>query len=113
MKVFVYRNLHKKCWSVKALSGPHKGLVIAHLKELTLVDCIFRVSEAGRQRVIKTKRKNVHAGVVGYLTTTEASPSMKKVRYNPYEAGCFKFVETKEPIHKSSIVRLDDLGAWV
>ena len=67
MKVFVYYNLHMKCWSVKALSGDQKGRVVAHAKAVDLQDCQFRVSEAGRQRVLREKRKNVHAGVAGEL----------------------------------------------
>jgi hypothetical protein len=65
MKVFVYFNLHKKVWSVKALEGPNKGRVVAHRNALSLYHCTFKVSEAGRQRVIREQRKNVHAGIVG------------------------------------------------
>lgn len=67
MRVFVYYNLHKKCWSIKALSGNQKGRVVAHADAVELKDCEFKVSEAGRQRVIREKRKNVHAGVAGTL----------------------------------------------
>lgn len=67
MKVYVYFNLHKKCWSIKALSGNQKGRVVAHADAVDLKDCTFKVSEAGRQRVVRTKQKNVHAGVVGEL----------------------------------------------
>lgn len=67
MKVFVYFNLHKKLFSIKALEGSNKGRVIAHSSSVSLKDASCKVSEAGRQRVIKEKRKNVHAGVVGTL----------------------------------------------
>ncbi|CAB4165115.1 hypothetical protein UFOVP823_10 [uncultured Caudovirales phage] len=30
MRVFVYWNLHRKLWSVRAAEGPNKGRVIAH-----------------------------------------------------------------------------------
>jgi len=65
MKVFVYFNLRKRCFSVKALEGMYKGRVIAHRDSLHLQDAEFKVSEKGRQRVIRERRKNVHAGVVG------------------------------------------------
>ena len=71
MKAFVYYNLHKHRLSVKALSGSQKGRVVAHAVRVVLHDCEFRVSEAGRQRVIREKRKNVHAGVVGTLKLME------------------------------------------
>jgi hypothetical protein len=64
---FVYRNLHQDCWSVKALSGPNAGRVVLHAATVWLHGATFRVNEAGRQRVLKEQRKNVHAGVVGYV----------------------------------------------
>ena len=55
-KVFVYKNLHKNCWSVR-----QDGLVKAHAKCLYMWDCLFQVNQKGRERVIKEKQKNVHA----------------------------------------------------
>jgi hypothetical protein len=55
----------------------------------------FIVNEAGRQRVIKEKRKNVHAFVVGYLfggcLGHEASGGVP-VSYNPTKWARFMFV---------------------
>lgn len=65
MKVFVYYNLHRACWSVKALEGVHAGRVVAHCEAVGLDGVTFKVSEAGRQRVLCERRKNVHAGAVG------------------------------------------------
>jgi hypothetical protein len=65
MKVMVYWNLHKGMWSVKALEGPDKGRVIARVPEIVLGNPEGKVSEAGRQRVLREDRKNVHAGIVG------------------------------------------------
>ena len=59
-KVYVYKNLHRGCWSVK-----QGGLVKAHALELNLYDCTIKVSQAGQARVRKEKRKNVHAGIKG------------------------------------------------
>ena len=67
LKCFVYFNLHKKCFSVKALEGPSKGRVVAHADMVYMENCIFKVSEAGRRRVLREKRKNVHAGIVGVV----------------------------------------------
>lgn len=113
MKVFVYFNLHKKVWSVKALEGRNKGRVIAHADKVLLRDVTFKVSEAGRQRVIREGRKNVHAGAVGTLEafTGELKNNMPwwhqvwgsedhayakyarnhgvQVSYNPYLCGSF------------------------
>lgn len=94
MKVYVYWNLTKNVWSIKALQGEKRGRVIAHAKNITLKDCEFRVSEKGRQWVISNKRKTVHAGVVGQLVSTENCLEMDggkaiPVTYNPYKYKSF------------------------
>lgn len=66
MKVKVYFNLHKHCFSVVSLEkGDSYGKVVAHVSEIMLSEVKFKVSEAGRQRVLREKRKNVHAYCVG------------------------------------------------
>jgi len=65
MRVFVYWNLHRGLWSVKALEGPNKGRVIARLPLVLLTGAEGKVSEAGRQRVLRERKKNVHAGITG------------------------------------------------
>lgn len=113
MRVFMYWNLHKHCWSLKAMNGPMKGRVVAHAAAVELADCDFKVSEAGRQRVIREQRKNVHAGVVGDLLTfqpafPEVPDSLRRIHnvslswpavddaegvpvtYNPYRVGHFE-----------------------
>ena len=67
MKVFVYYNLHRHCWSVKALEGDKKNRVIAHANYIELTESNPKVSKAGQARVRREKRKNVHAGLVGTL----------------------------------------------
>jgi hypothetical protein len=46
-RVYVYFNLHRKLWSVRALDGPHKGRVIAHKRGVVLQDVSPRVSQSG------------------------------------------------------------------
>jgi hypothetical protein len=60
----VYFNLHKKLWSVKSRKTRR---VLFHAAVVLLYDCEFKVSQAGRKRVLKDKRKNVHAGIAGEL----------------------------------------------
>jgi hypothetical protein len=109
MKVFVYRNLHKNCWSVKALEGENKGRVIYHAQNVTLSDCTFKVSKAGRERVLREKRKNVHAGVVGQLGRINVPlsymPQMTAVTYNPYKYESFVRKNNDfMPVHNASWV---------
>ena len=96
MKVFVYYNLHKHLWSVKALEGPHKGRVIAHSHTVLLSGAQGKVSQAGRHRVLQEGRKNVHAGIVGTLVHTgiEGYFPALEVTYNPYKYTQFVHKDT-------------------
>ena len=117
LRVFVYYNLHKHMWSVKALEGEHKGRVITHTRHLALMDCTFKVSEAGRQRVLRERRKNVHAGIVGIapksILTAIKSDYMVgdgvPITYNPYKYDSFvsKLDDTRK-IKQAKIVTLFD-----
>ena len=82
-RVEVYRNLHKDCFSVRALNGNQKGKVIDRVKSITLKEVTFVVQPAGRKRVLKEKRKNVHAFIRGIPTDEPLSESYE-VKYDPY-----------------------------
>ena len=102
MIVKVYWNLHKDMYSVQ-----YKGKVVAHLPFLCMKDCEFKVSEAGRKRVLRERRKNVHAYVVGTLLGFDPNLMVyKRVRYNPYEAGYFQLKDTGEPVYNAPFVLL-------
>lgn len=113
-RVFVYFNLHRKCLSIKALEGEYKGKVIGYADTVSLHTCKFKVSEAGRQRVIREKRKNVHAGVVGYLVSINPCgyfiDAIKNigspVKYNPYKYTSFVHAVNETPIHEARHVAI-------
>jgi len=111
MKVFVYYNLRKKCFSVKALEGADKGRVVKHASSVILTNVTFKVSEAGRQRVLRDKQKNVHAGAQGTLCSTDipfawVTARPRSATYNPYDNKTFIDVETKQPVLSSDMVEL-------
>lgn len=108
MRVFVYYNLHKKLWSVKSLESLTKGLVIAHRKELVLRNVKPKVSEAGRQRVIRERKKNVHAGLVGEWDFDHDVVSFTgdKITYNPYRYNTFVFADSEEPFEYADMAYL-------
>jgi hypothetical protein len=114
MRCFVYFNLHKRCFSIKALEGAMKGRVIAHRDQALLFDAKFKVSEAGRQRVLKEKRKNVHAGVVGewidssgdYATIDAVAINGSAITYNPYKYSTFVHLFGEHPIGMARLVAL-------
>lgn len=107
MKVFVYYNLHKKTWSVKALSGPDKGRVVLHSDYVIVRNARGKVSEAGRQRVLREGRKNVHAGIVGEWSAYDITklPS-RKVTYNPYKYESFVYKDDETPFEGSDVAVL-------
>lgn len=113
-RVFVYKNLHKDCWSVKDVKT---GLVLAHTQEIELTDCEFKVSEAGRQRVLNEKRKNVHAGIIGHysgdtFSLEDIMKGMQTVSYNPYMAGHFRVRILGTKITKSEVVRMTNKNVF-
>lgn len=100
----VYRNLTRKTWSIQAISGPHKGRVVAHGEDFILSDAIPFVNENGRQRVIRTQRKTVHAYLQGTIFLWAQAWTQKEpifgpaVTYNPYRRKEFYYCETGEPL---------------
>ena len=115
MRVFVYFNLHKKMWSVKALEGPQKGRVIARTFYVPLRDVRPRVSQKGRERVLKEKVKNVHAGIVGqwYKDSVFELTKCVEVTYNPYKYSSFVTKINKYPIKSANIAMLSNGRVFV
>lgn len=91
-KRYYYWNLHRSIWSEM-----QRGKVIGHHPTVVLHDCEFRVRQAGRERVLREKKKNVHAFVVsgGYRHYPDAMEVnfdevvMIEIKYNPFRAGFF------------------------
>jgi len=107
--VHVYRNLHKRCWSVRA-----KGNVIAHVPAIQLLGCTCHVSEAARQTVIATKCRSVHAYVKGTITHSPipdtADSSIITMVYLPYVSGKFFDPVTKVPIKSAERMVFSEAG---
>lgn len=109
MIVQVYWNLHKNCWSVR---NKKTGRIVKHLSNVVLRNCRFVVHEAGRQRVIRERRKNVHAFVEGVLSrpAPQESPWVP-VKYNPYRYDSFVIPGRKPlPIHAADRAVLWESG---
>lgn len=103
MKVAVYWHFPKGCYSVQ-----YKGLVIAHVNSICLKDVKFRVSKAGRQRVLREERKNVHAkihGIIADITELPEYERVNRVRYNP--KFCTTFMAHKEGATAEPILACD------
>jgi hypothetical protein len=81
--------------------------VVAHAERLHILDPQFKVSEAGRQRVLKEQRKNVHAYVVAdYDSIKFDTPTDGKgwidVTYNPYRSNTFTRKDSGRAIFHAS-----------
>lgn len=113
LEVEVYRNLTKNCYSVR-----HKGKVISHEDEVILAAPICRVQPAGRARVLKEKRKNVHAYVKGVIIAIPTEypfreENMVKVRYNPYEKDHFFRADTQSRVDQGGVMWLNENGMFI
>ena len=127
MKVDVYRNLHNGMYSIKSRDKANRGLVIAHAKQVWLNDVEFVVSDAGRNRVLRERKKYVHAFVRGTLSSffgmvRDVDVDLSKVHehvhqepkfrsmtkhgeeftYNPYRFSTFVDRETESELHDAA-----------
>tara|TARA_B110000091_G_scaffold190910_1_gene214394 strand:+ start:228 stop:635 length:408 start_codon:yes stop_codon:yes gene_type:complete len=127
MKVSVYRNLHNGLISIKSASS---GLVLGHAKSVDISGADFVVNEAGRQRVLRDKQKNVHAYVKGLLLDTRGFMPYKGrslqrctalgaihstykdtvVSYNPYKAPHFVIKGTSDKVSKAKLCTVSHDG---
>lgn len=100
-QVKIYKNLHNGLFSVM-----QNGLVVAHVESFVMNNVSFKVNESGRQRVLKEKKKNVHAFIVGTLQNVnnvliESLNNISAISYNPYKSSNFYFKDdmTMRPIN--------------
>jgi hypothetical protein len=118
MKVRVYRNLHRKMYSIQTYIKGKGWRVTGHAESVTLANANFVVNDAGRERVRREKRKNVHAYVIGTLTTLPDPYSFQdcanRVSYDPYEMDSFEMDNGRdwEPVYKARYAQLTLKGAW-
>ena len=100
MKVEVYFNLHKRVFSVRSCETKR---VIYHTKNIHIYNPQFVVLAGGRQRVLRERKKNVHAFVRGNLTAFKDRPSRlaDTIGYNPYKYDSFVNVADEAPVYKA------------
>ncbi len=117
MKAFSYRNLHKKCYSVRDEST---GRVAVRNTCVCIQDARLVVGARGRARVLATKQKNVHAGVRGTLHSVGFSALCEynnrkgwtEIYYNPYSTETFVVKESLVPVYSAKMVFLGPQGAF-
>lgn len=109
MKHFCYFNLHKKVFSVRN----EKTKKVEHHSRFVVMDnCTLKVSQAGRERVLREKRKNVHAGIQGELVSTEDilfnEQDYIELTYNPYKYHSFVVKSSEVPVKTADRIILKD-----
>jgi len=105
MRVEVYFNLHKKLFSVRNCKT---GRVVDRVCNIWIENPEFIVRKAGREKVLREKKKNVHAFVRGRwiqnLLVEDASKILdhrehsQEVTYNPYKYDSFVTKHDAKPI---------------
>ena len=116
--VRVYRNVTRNCFSVEQKVNK-RWKVLAHVPCLYLTNVEYKVSEASRQRVLKEKRKNVHARLIGYISSVRSledaivwgDMTFNRVWYNPYLTDSFKLQTKQTTITQSYGAFLNIKGA--
>jgi len=103
VKSHVYWNLHKNIWSIR-----QDGRVTQHRDFVVLEDVSFHVQPAGRERVRKEGKKNVHAYASGNFTYDKPKGWSKgrQITYNPYKFDSFVYADDLTPVHHSGRVAM-------
>ena len=96
-EVRIYWNFHKKVYSVQ-VKTKGRWKVATHLSYFALWNPTYKVYQSGRARVLREKRKNVHAFIYGRLLEFGESKvreaivdcvSEDRVTYNPHAYDTF------------------------
>lgn len=109
--VRVYRNLHNGKLSVQ-VKQDGKWKVHAHVDDIVLDNPKFKVSQTGRERVLREKAKNVHAFIHGNVSTSEDfdADRARQVTYNPYKMEHFSTKDDGQHIFEANMARVQSSG---
>lgn len=124
----VYRNLNNGKLSIM---NAKDGLVVGHADAILMQGVEFKVSQKGRERVIKEGKKNVHAFTVGQIIETVGFESYKgrmvnmafrmqsfkespayKVTYNPFKYDSFMLEREGGKKRFEPIVKADEVEIY-
>ena len=116
--VRVFRNWKHRCYNIM------QGSYVVSAREVELADVEFQVRESGRQRMLRTGRKTVHAYAVGTLVSFARpaesdgdSPPFglaqlvgRPMTYDALQAGQFLDRESRQPVIIADRAYFDEHG---
>lgn len=116
MRVEVYRNLHTGLMSVREAHGR----VLTHEHVVFIRSPRFVVQPAGREKVLREQRKNVHAFVrgellgfqQGSLSGFDLYTDWNRATYNPYKYRTFVDKETETPLTETQFAVVTTSGVF-
>ena len=92
----VYFNIRRKVFSIVV-----DGRVMRHASRVCMRNCRFKVSDAGRLRVIKDQKKNVHAKVHDEVVHCFPRQGGRAATYNPYRDLTFVHRDDGSPVFEA------------
>lgn len=113
-EVRIYRNLNNGRMSVQCKKDG-RWLVAGHVTDCIIEAVTFKISEAGRQRVIRENTKNVHAWGQGKLLVQFdlSKRASIELSYNPYKHETFIDRLTRKPIYSCRYLIVRNNKVWV
>lgn len=118
-EVEIYLNLHtlktetgdkiKKVWSIRSRKT---GTVLGHAKSIALSDVSFWVAESTRQKIIRTRKKTVHAVVRGkimYDPNISIPAGGVSIYYNPEKTPWFQDMQGR-PVYAADMMFFSDVN---
>ena len=113
--VRVFKNWKLGCWNVM-----QDGRLVASARQVRLAGVEFRVRESGRQRMLNSGRRNIHAYAVGRLVehvhpdeTRELPPlAGREVFYDGRRFTSFVERESGAAVAGAAIAQFDERGMF-
>ena len=118
--VRIYWNFHRKVFSVQVkVAGRWK--VCDYANHLALISPIFKISNAGRIRVRREGRKNVHAFIEGILVSPFGADALEhmemteeyRISYDPYKNATFQAYQLGKEVEQACDCNIQILQASV
>jgi hypothetical protein len=106
--ILVAYHFYKRCFSIRDAKSKR---ILGYADHIVISDVKFIVHQSGRMKVLKEKKKNVHAYVKGqflYSLQGQHAGIMREAYYNPYRTEAFVDKESAGCIQHANLARCVD-----